>query len=83
MLIKDFIHHYPRALFNDIPGSGRSLTTYPGHVLYITIDVKVPHMLCLVKCVVCFDSAVSDAVLFELSIGFSEPCEWLMQEELR
>ena len=47
--IKDFIHHYPRALFNDIPrvrcallrhtrvgthfydipGSGRSLTTYP------------------------------------------------------
>ena len=40
--IKDFIHHYPRALFNeiprvgthfyDIPGSGRSLTTYPGHV---------------------------------------------------
>ena len=48
--IKDFIHHYPRALFNDIPrvggvllrhtrvgtyfydipGSGRSLTTYPG-----------------------------------------------------
>ena len=40
MPIKDFIHHYPRALFNDIPrvgayfydipGSGRSLTTYPG-----------------------------------------------------
>ena len=40
MTIKDFIHHYPRALFNDIPmvgahfydipGSGRSLTTYPG-----------------------------------------------------
>ena len=39
--IKDFIHHYSRALFNDIPrvgthfydipGSGRSLTTYPGH----------------------------------------------------
>ena len=39
--IKAFIHHYPRALFNDIPrvgahfydipGSGRSLTTYPGH----------------------------------------------------
>ena len=28
--IKDFIHHYPRALFNDIPGSGRILTTYPG-----------------------------------------------------
>ena len=38
--IKDFIHHYPRALFNDIPrvgahfydipGSGRSFTTYPG-----------------------------------------------------
>ena len=27
--IKDFMHHYPRALFNDIPGSGRSLTTYP------------------------------------------------------
>ena len=37
---KDFIHHYPRALFNDIPrvgayfydipGPGRSLTTYPG-----------------------------------------------------
>ena len=37
--IKDFIHHYPRALFNDIPrvgayfydipGSGRSFTTYP------------------------------------------------------
>ena len=36
--IKDFIHHYPRALFNDIhragtycydiPGSGNSLTTY-------------------------------------------------------
>ena len=39
--IKDFIHHYPRALFNDIPrvgahfydipGSGRSLTTYSCH----------------------------------------------------
>ena len=38
MPIKDFIHHYPRALFNDIPrvgahfydipGSGRTLTTY-------------------------------------------------------
>ena len=38
--IKDFIHHYPRALFNDIPrvgahfydipGSGRKFTTYPG-----------------------------------------------------
>ena len=37
--IKDFIHHYPRALFNDIPrvgahfydipGSGRTFTTYP------------------------------------------------------
>ena len=36
--IKDFIHHYPRALFNDIPrvgahfydipGSGRTFTTY-------------------------------------------------------
>ena len=41
--IKDFINHYPRALFNDIPrvgsahfydipGPGRSLTTYPGQV---------------------------------------------------
>ena len=38
--IKDFIHHYPRALFNDIPrvgahfydipGSVRTFTTYPG-----------------------------------------------------
>ena len=38
--IKDFIHHYPRALLNDIPrvgayfydipGSGRTFTTYPG-----------------------------------------------------
>ena len=38
--IKYFIHHYPRALFNDIPrvgahfydipGSGRTFTTYPG-----------------------------------------------------
>ena len=38
--IKDFIHHYHRALFNDIPrvgahfydipGSGRTFTTYPG-----------------------------------------------------
>ena len=38
--IKDYIHHYPRALFNDIPrvgayfydisGSGRTLTTCPG-----------------------------------------------------
>ena len=38
--IKDFIHHYLRALFNDIPrvgthfydipGSGRTFTTYPG-----------------------------------------------------
>ena len=37
---KDFIHHYPRTLFNDIPrvgahfydipGSGRTFTTYPG-----------------------------------------------------
>ena len=43
--IKDFIHHYPRALFNDIPrvgahfydipGSGRTLTTYPGHMLVL------------------------------------------------
>ena len=40
--IKDFIHHYPRALINDIPrvgayfydipGSGRTLTTYPGQL---------------------------------------------------
>ena len=38
--IKDCIHHYPRALFNDIPrvgayfydipGSGRTFMTYPG-----------------------------------------------------
>ena len=28
--IKDGIHHFPSALFYDIPGSGRSLTTYPG-----------------------------------------------------
>ena len=38
--IKDCIHHYPRALFNDIPrvgahfydipGSGRTFTTCPG-----------------------------------------------------
>ena len=38
--IKDCIHHYPRALFNDIPrvgvhfydipGSGRTFTTYTG-----------------------------------------------------
>ena len=38
--IKDFIHHYPRAFFNDIPrvgahfydipGSRRTFTTYPG-----------------------------------------------------
>ena len=44
--IKDFIHHYPRALFNDIPrvgahfydipGSGRTFTTYPGQwFLYV------------------------------------------------
>ena len=42
--IKDFIHHYPRALFNDIPrvgahfydipGSGRTFTTYPGPSTY-------------------------------------------------
>ena len=40
MPIKDFIHHYPRALFNDIPrvgahfydipGSGRTFTTCAG-----------------------------------------------------
>ena len=45
MPIKDFIHHYPRALFNDIPrvgthfydipGSGRSLTTYPGRGAFL------------------------------------------------
>ena len=28
--IKDYIHHYPRALFNDIPRSVRTFTTYPG-----------------------------------------------------
>ena len=28
--IKDCIHHYPRALFNDIPESRRTFTTYPG-----------------------------------------------------
>ena len=42
--IKDFIHHYPRALFNDIPrvgahfydipGSGRTFTTYPGRAQF-------------------------------------------------
>ena len=32
--IKDFIHHYPRALFNDIPGSGRIFTTYPGRAQF-------------------------------------------------
>ena len=30
MPIKHFIHHYPRALFNDIPGLGRSLNDIPG-----------------------------------------------------
>ena len=45
--IKDFIHHYPRALFNDIPrvgahfydipGSGRTLTTYPGQDLSLVV----------------------------------------------
>ena len=49
--IKDFIHHYPRALFNDIPRvgkhfydiprSGRSLTTYPGRVISIHIHIKI------------------------------------------
>ena len=44
--IKDFIHHYPRALFNDIPRvgahfydiprSGRILTTYPGQIIKTT-----------------------------------------------
>ena len=42
--IKDFIHHYPRALFNDIPmvgaylydipGSGRTFMTYPGRAQF-------------------------------------------------
>ena len=44
MPIKDFIQHYPRALFNDIPrvgayfydipGSGRTFTTYPGRAQF-------------------------------------------------
>ena len=42
--IKDCIHHYPRELFNDIPrvsayfydipGSGRTLTIYPGRAQF-------------------------------------------------
>ena len=45
MPIKDCIHHYPRALFNDIPrvgahfydipGSGRTFTTFPGQTGYV------------------------------------------------
>ena len=44
--IKYFIHHYPRALFNDIPrvgahfydipGSGHTFTTYPGRSAVLT-----------------------------------------------
>ena len=51
--IKDFIHHYPRALFNDIPrvgthfydipGSGRSLTTYPGQEEKIQDSIITTH----------------------------------------
>ena len=56
--IKDFIHHYPRALFNDIPrvgapfydipGSGRSLTTYPGQYAInraVTINFKQAYLM--------------------------------------
>ena len=58
--IKDFIHHYPRALFNDIPrvgahfydipGSGRTFTTYPGRgaVLRHTRVTAVEEMVCVV-----------------------------------
>ena len=28
--IKDFIHHYPRALFNDIPSGGAQFNDIPG-----------------------------------------------------
>ena len=28
--IKDFIHHYPRALFNDIPSVGAQFNDIPG-----------------------------------------------------
>ena len=65
--IKDFIHHYPRALFNDIPrvgayfydipGSGRSLTTYPGQrfrnskyiivTMYLQTTIKYIEFTCL------------------------------------
>ena len=66
--IKDFIHHYPRALFNDIPrvgahfydipGSGCSLTTYPGHVEYNVFSLGVfKYVVCLCEgcdgCCVC------------------------------
>ena len=41
--IKDFIHNYHRVLFNDIPGSGRTLTTYPGRdVLLLHARVGTP-----------------------------------------
>ena len=51
--IKDFIHHYPRALFNDIPrvgahfydipGSGRNFTTYPGRDALLRHTRVGPH----------------------------------------
>ena len=30
--IKDFIHHYPRALFNDIPRVGAQFNDIPGSI---------------------------------------------------
>ena len=47
--IKDFIHHYPRALFNDIPmggahfydipGSVRTFTTYPSQWRRLSVSI--------------------------------------------
>ena len=62
--IKDFIHHYPRALFNDIPrvgahfydipGSGRSLTTYPGQGALSKKSSAFGHCSCTSEYIILF-----------------------------
>ena len=72
--IKDFIHHYPRALFNDIPrvgahfydipGSGRTFTTYPGR------DCSMMRLISFLLLGMC------DCVMSIVSLGLSVRLSW-------
>ena len=70
MPIKDCIHNYTSAHFNDIPGSGRTLTTYPGR------DALLRHTCVEV------DKEISEKTKIELGLmphGESDTFERLME----